>query len=99
MSNEMEDLQKIAHKWTVIFLGKNLPELRGKNWWQKRVIDKLSGNQENWVKSFKWSKLEDYDLGTVLHIFDSYSLSYPVLHCIWLHISDDPSYPIAEAMG
>ena len=78
MSNEMEELQKIAHKWTVIFLGKNLPELRGKNWWQKRVIDKLSENQEKWVKLFEWSKLEDLDLGTILHIFDYFLNIYIV---------------------
>jgi len=33
-----------------------------------------------------------------LDIFDDYSLSYPVLHRIWLHICADPSYPIAKAM-
>jgi hypothetical protein len=35
---------------------------------------------------------------SVIFVSVGYSLSYPVLHRIWLHISADPSQSIAGAM-
>jgi hypothetical protein len=38
------------------------------------------------------------DMYAILADSIGYSLSYPVLHCIWLHISADPSQTIVTAM-
>ncbi|SVD72407.1 uncharacterized protein METZ01_LOCUS425261, partial [marine metagenome] len=61
MSNEIQELQRIAHTWTVKFLEKNLPKVCGENWWKKCVIRKLTEIQEKLLLEYKWSKLEELD--------------------------------------
>ena len=60
MSNEIQELQRIAHKWTVIFLEENLPNLskvRGGNWWGKCVLYYFNDWQEKMVVAQNISKL------------------------------------------
>ena len=73
MSNEIQELQRIAHKWTVIFLEENLPNLskvRGGNWWGKCVLYYFNDWQEKMVVAQNISKLGNLDLATNLLIFD-----------------------------
>jgi len=70
MSNEIEDLQKIAHKWTVIFLEKNLPKVRSGNWWEKCVISKINEMQEKLLRAQNISTLDKIDLLTLLRVFE-----------------------------
>ena len=51
MSSEIQELQSIAHKWTVKFLEKNLPKVRSGNWWEKCVIHKLTEMQDKMLRA------------------------------------------------
>ena len=83
MSTEIQNLQKIAHRRTVIFLGDNLPKICGENWWKKCVIPKLNDWQEKLLLEFKRTKLEELDLATNLRIFEKN----------WRKLSEECSLP------
>ena len=51
------------------WLGKLLPRA-SVNWWEECVIDNLNYNQRETVKSKCFTKLEDFDLATLLRIAD-----------------------------
>lgn len=70
MSSEIQELQSIAHKWTVKFLEKNLPKVRSGNWWEKCVIHKLTEMQDKMLRAQNISTLDKIDLLTLLRVFE-----------------------------
>ena len=70
MSSEIQELQSIAHKWTVKFLEINLPKVRSGNWWEKCVIYKLTEMQDKMLRVQNISTLDKIDLLTLLRVFE-----------------------------
>lgn len=48
-----------------------LKEIGGKEWWEQRVLSVLSRHQREQVTVKGFTTLEDFDLATLLHIFDN----------------------------
>ena len=70
MSNDIQELQRIAHEWTVKFLAKYLPKVCGNKWWDRCVMNKLTVMQDEMLKARKISTLDKIDLLTLLRVFE-----------------------------
>ena len=72
----MNDLFQIAAAELARFLGANLPAL-SEDWWQQRVVDRLSFQQQRMVQERVYTKLAQLDFAALLRVFDQnwYELS------------------------
>ncbi|MDA1055942.1 MAG: Swt1 family HEPN domain-containing protein [Planctomycetota bacterium] len=78
----MNDLIKMATAELERFLSTSLPKL-STEWWQKRVIDRLSFQQQRLVQERRYAGLEDLDFAALLRVLDQN----------WFELSDALSLP------
>ncbi len=70
MSTKMGELLNLAAAELCQFLDKRLPMLGDEDWWVKRVIDKLSFQQQRYVAQRSISELGGLDLAALIRILD-----------------------------
>lgn len=52
------------------FLDQRLPRIGGEDWWQERVIDKLSESQAKTAEQKNFSSLSNFDLAALLNVLE-----------------------------
>ena len=70
MTVNIDDLLSRAAAELCRFLGKRLPTLGDENWWIKRVVDRLSFQQQRYVEQRGISELGGLDLAALIRILD-----------------------------
>lgn len=70
MSTKMGELLNQAAAELCQFLDKNLPTLGDADWWAKRVVDKLSFQQQRYAEQHGITELGGLDLAALLRVLD-----------------------------
>lgn len=79
---DLTELTKLATLELERFLNTQLPTL-GSNWWQSRVFDRLTFQQQRFVEERRQSELKDLDLAALLRVVDQN----------WPDLADRCSFP------